>query len=497
MLPINPRYALALLAGVVSSLAFAPLGAYPLAPLGLAVLFALLRQTGKARPLVTGWSYGLGFFGAGVSWVYVSLHTYGGMPAALALLATFLFCALLALFPALVGALQERRKVAEAHHLLLLLPATWTLLEWVRGWAFTGFPWLAVGYSQVPVSPLAGYAPLLGVYGVSFATALIAGALAWMWRSRPRLSMASTGMVLVLALLGAGAALKAINWTQPFGAPVSVALAQGNIPQAMKWEPQAAAASLQIYHQLAASTRAKLVVLPETALPVFFFDLPPSYKDELIRIGRERGGDVLAGVPTGDPSGKYLNSVASFGAAPTQFYHKRHLVPFGEFIPPGFGWVLQLLHIPLSDFSRGGSSQAPLSVAGQKVAVNICYEDVFGEEIIRALPAATLLVNVSNDAWFGDGFAARQHRQISQMRALESGRMMLRATNTGSTAIIDVKGRVVGELELFRRGILQGQALGYQGMTPYARWGNVPVVLGLAILLFAAGAGQRLLKRQR
>ncbi|MGA9992693.1 MAG: apolipoprotein N-acyltransferase, partial [Thiobacillaceae bacterium] len=319
----------------------------------------------------------------------------------------------------------------------------------------------------------------------------------WVWHSRASLAMASRGVMLVLALIGAGAALKTINWTRPLGAPLSVALVQGNIPQQIKWEPEAAAASLKVYQQLAESTRARLVVLPETALAIFFSNLPETYKNELRRIGQERDGDVLAGVPTGNSSGPYLNSVVSFGAAPTQFYHKHHLVPFGEFIPPGFGWVLQLLHIPLSDFSRGGARQKPLSVAGQEVAVDICYEDAFGEEIIRALPSATLLVNVSNDAWFGDGFAARQHRQISQMRALETGRMMLRATNTGATAIIDVKGRVVGELDLFRRGILQGRAQGYRGMTPYARWGNVPVVAGLAILLVVAGLGQRFVKRRR
>jgi apolipoprotein N-acyltransferase len=496
MLQINLRYALALLAGALTALAFAPLGVYTLAPLGLAMLFVMLQQTGTARPFVTGWLYGLGFFGVGVSWVYVSLHAYGGMPAALALLATFLFCAFLALFPALAGGLQYRHKAGAVIQLLLMLPAAWTLLEWVRGWIFTGFPWLAIGYSQVPDSPLAGYAPVLGVYGVSFVTALTAGALAWAWRSRDSMAVASRGIMLVLALIAGGGALKAINWTEPLGPPLSVALAQGNIPQEMKWNPEIAAASLKVYRQLADSTHARLVVLPETALPVFFFDLPEAYKNELRRIGQERGGDVLAGVPTGDSSGAYLNSVASFGVAPTHFYHKHHLVPFGEFIPPGFGWVLQLLHIPLSNFSRGGSAQAPLPVAGQQVAVNICYEDVFGEEIIRALPTATLLVNVSNDAWFGDGFAARQHRQISQTRALETGRMVLRSTNTGSTAIIDVKGRVVSELGLFRRGILQGQAQGYQGLTPYARWGNLPVVAGLAILVLAAGPGQRLIRRR-
>ena len=494
---LNSRYALALLTGALSSLAFAPVGAYPLAPFGLAVLFVMLSETGKARPILTAFFYGLGFFGAGVSWVYVSLHDYGGMSAPLALLATFLFCALLALFPALAGGVKYRRKAGLAVQFLIWLPAAWTLLEWLRGWILTGFPWLAMGYSQVPDSPFAGYAPLLGVYGVSFVAALTAGALAWTWRSRASLVMASRGLVLVLVLIGLGAALKTVNWTRPFGAPFSVALVQGNIPQEMKWRPEVAAATLQTYLGLAESTRARLVVLPETALPVFFFDLPGAYKNHLRTIGQGRGGDVLAGVPSGDSSGHYLNSVASFGVAPTQFYHKHHLVPFGEFIPPGFGWVLDLLQIPLSNFSRGAISQTPLSVAGQKVAVNICYEDVFGEEIIRALPTATLLVNVSNDAWFGDGFAARQHRQISQMRALETGRMMLRATNTGATAIIDAKGRVLSELELSRRGILEGVGQGYQEMTPYARFGNLPVVLGLAILLFAAGLGQRLVKRQR
>lgn len=497
MLPNNSRYALALPAGALSSLAFAPVGMYPLAPLGLAILFVLLSETGQARAILTAWFYGLGFFGAGVSWVYVSLHNYGEMSAPLALLATFLFCALLALFPALAGGVKDQRKIGSAGQLLVVLPATWTLLEWVRGWILTGFPWLDMGYSQAPDSPFAGYAPLLGVYGVSFVTALTAGTLAWTWRSRASLAMASRGLMLVLVLIGLGMTLKTIHWTRPLGAPLSVALVQGNIPQEMKWRPEVAAATLQTYRQLAESTRARLVVLPETALPVFFLDLPVAYKNELRTIGQARGGDLLAGVPTGDSSGSYFNSVASFGAAPTQFYHKRHLVPFGEFIPPGFGWVLDLLHIPLSDFSSGGISQAPLSVAGQKVAVNICYEDAFGEEVIRALPTTTLLVNVSNDAWFGDGFAARQHRQISQMRALETGRMVIRATNTGSTAIIDVNGRVVSELPLFQRGILHGYAQGYQGTTPYSRSGNLPVVLGLAILLFAAGPGQRILKRQR
>jgi apolipoprotein N-acyltransferase len=495
MRPTGFRHVLALLAGAVSALAFAPVGAYPLSLIGLGVLFALLDSDRPSRPFLTGWLYGLGFFGLGVSWIYVSLHSYGGMSAPLSLLATFLFCAFFALFPAWLGSLQARIGAAPAVRLLVLLPAIWTLLEWVRGWIFTGFPWLAVGYSQVPDSPLAGYAPVLGVYGVSFLVALSAGTLAWMLRHRADPARAAVGLGLLAALFGAGALLKGAEWTRPWKAPLSVALVQGNIPQEMKWNPEVAVATLQTYLQLADSSRAALTVLPETALPVFYAELPESYKNELRRIGRERVGDVLAGVPTGDLGGAYLNSVASFGSQPTQFYSKHHLVPFGEFIPPGFGWVMQVLHIPLSDFSRGGAYQPPLSVAGQKIAVNICYEDVFGEEIIRALPEASLLVNVSNDAWFGDGFAARQHRQISQMRALESGRMRLRATNTGSTAIIDAKGRVVSELAPFQRGILEGEAQGYAGATPYVRWGNAPIVA--AAMLAVAAMGVTDIRRRR
>jgi apolipoprotein N-acyltransferase len=495
MSPSTIRNLLALGSGALTPLAYAPVGAWPIAAISLAVLFVLLNPKQNGRPFLTGWLYGLGLFGTGVSWIYVSLHTYGGMPAPLTILATLLFCGFLALFPGWLGGLQAWVKTTNAARLLMLVPALWTLLEWVRGWIFTGFPWLASGYSQVPDSPLAGYAPVLGVYGVSLMLALVAGILAWMWDGRSNRLTASTGLAAILVVLGTGLGLKAAQWTQPQGVPLSVALVQGDIPQELKWDPEAASATLRTYLDLAESARARLIVLPETALPVFYSELPEHYKDELRGIGQARRGDLLAGIPTGSSSGAYLNSVGSFGDAPTQFYDKHHLVPFGEFIPPGFTWVLNLLHIPLSDFSRGDSRQAPLSLAGQEIAVNICYEDAFGEEIIRALPRATLLVNVSNDAWFGDGLAARQHRQISQMRALETGRMMLRATNTGSTAIIDTKGRVVSELRLFQRGVLEGQAQGYAGATPYVRWGNLPAIsLAMLLVLAVSVAG---FKRQR
>ncbi|MFP5381320.1 MAG: apolipoprotein N-acyltransferase [Gammaproteobacteria bacterium] len=289
-----------------------------------------------------------------------------------------------------------------------------------------------------------------------------------------------------------GQALRGIAWSVPDGAPTTVALLQGNVPQDMKWRPENTRATLDSYYRMAAASPAQLVVLPETALPLFEADLPETDRALLTELARRHGGDVLTGLPTGSPAGDYFNSVVSFGIAPSERYHKVHLVPFGEYIPQKviWGWVLDVLHIPLSDFARGDITQRPLAIGGQRVAANICYEDAFGEEIIRQLPEASVLVNVSNLAWFGDSLAPWQHAQMSQMRALETGRMMLRATNTGVTAIIDARGHLLAHLPLFTAGSLKGQIQGYAGSTPYVRWGNMPVlgvwgVLGIGLLAAA------------
>ncbi len=492
-----PTLLLSLAAGALAVPGFAPLALYPLPLLSLAVLFALLARTSSMRAgFLIALAFGLGFFGAGVSWVYISLAVYGGMPVWLAALATLLFCLLLALFPAVAGALQARFTAHQAPRLLLVLPALWTLMEWTRGWAFTGFPWLTLGYSQVPASPLAGYAPLVGAYGVSLLLALASGTLAWIalgWRQRHRWLWGSAALA---ALFAGGQALRQVEWTMPTGEPTTVALLQGNIPQEMKWDPEVAAATLEHYARMAESSQARLIVLPETALPLFESELPPEYRERLEAIGRRNGGDLLTGLPTGSLFGDYYNSVMTFGSAPSQYYHKVHLVPFGEFIPlkPLWGWVVTVLHIPLSDFARGSTAQRPLAIAGQRVAANICYEDAFGEEIIRQLPEASVLVNVSNLAWFGDSLSPWQHAQMSQMRALESGRMVLRATNTGVTAIIDARGNLLDRLPLFTEGILEGEIQGYAGATPYVRWGNAPMLaasLGLLGIALLAGRLRR------
>ncbi|MFZ5558273.1 MAG: apolipoprotein N-acyltransferase [Pseudomonadota bacterium] len=485
------HFLLAAVLGALTVLGFAPFYQPWIALLCLAALFSLWAAVSTPRQAAAvGFAFGLGLFGAGVSWVYISLHAFGGMPVALAVIATAGFCALLGLFPALLGFLQAAVPVGPALRFTLLVPGLWVVLEWVRSWLFTGFPWLALGYSQVPDSPLAALLPVLGVYGASLAAATLSGCAATVMLALAgplRIGLPGTaGAVIVAAAVLGGALWSAqLSFTTPSGPPVAVSLLQGNVPQEMKWRPERARETLERYLGLARRARGKLVILPETALPVYLGSIPDEYWDALTEGVRARGGDVLVGVPERGPgASEYFNSAVSRGASPPQIYRKVHLVPFGEFIPPGFGWVNSILKIPLSDFSRGAAFQQPLAIAGERVAVNICYEDAFGEEIIRQLPDATLLANVTNVAWFGDSLALSQHLQISQARALETGRTMLRTTNTGVTALIGPDGRVRASLPKHTTGVLEARAQGYQGETPYVRWGNA-AVLGLAVALIA------------
>ncbi|HEX5362830.1 MAG TPA: apolipoprotein N-acyltransferase [Gallionella sp.] len=479
-------------AGLLCVAGFAPFGWFPVPVLALAVLFALWAKAATPRAAAwQGFAFGLGLFAGGISWIYVALHDYGEMPLPLAALATLLFAAFLALLPALAGYVQARVMPRSSSFVALVLsmPAAWVLVEWVRGMLFTGFPWLTLGYAHSD-SPLAGYASLLGVYGVSLVAAASAGLLAMLWRERWN-RRGQLALALLVVLWGCGAALRSIVWTQPQGEPFSVALVQGNIAQDLKFNEDALVSTLETYRRLTLQSDARLIVLPETALPMLRHEVPGQLVAQFAAHAQRNAGGVLIGsfVREGDA---FHNSVfALTGEGREQRYHKQHLVPFGEFIPLRLvlGWFInEVLNIPMGDLTSGGTHQPPLEVAGQRVAVNICYEDVFGEEIIRALPQATLLVNVTNDAWYGDSFAAEQHAQISRMRALETGRMMLRATNTGVTAIIGVDGRVLQQLPQHHEGVLSGMAQGYAGSTPYVRWGNGAV---MALLLGMLGVAWR------
>jgi apolipoprotein N-acyltransferase len=343
-----------------------------------------------------------------------------------------------------------------------------------------------VGTSQAPAIPVAGYAPVLVGYGVSLAVAVTAALVAAAARAfEPR--SARLRVVSVAALvLAVGGLLRWIDWGAPAGNPVRVALLQGNVAQELKWRDEVRTKTLLDYRRMIFEASARVVVLPETALPAFFDQVPEDYLESIRAHARATGKEVLMGIVEREQRGgefDYYNTVLRL-VAPRQAYRKRHLVPFGEFIPPGFRFVLAVLKIPLSDFATGGRGQAPIDAGGTSFGVAICYEDIFGEEVIEQLPRAQALLNVSNDAWFGNSFAADQHLQSSQMRALETSRWMVRATNTGVTAAIDEKGRVVSRLGAFTAGTLIADVVPRKGQTPYVLFGNLA-----ALALTAALAG--------
>ncbi|MCL2657730.1 MAG: apolipoprotein N-acyltransferase [Betaproteobacteria bacterium] len=477
-------YPLLFLAGVLTVFAYAPFGLSVLLLPCLGLLFHFWK-TGTARGnLLAGLAWGTGAFFAGIGWLTVALARYGGMPWPLAALAILLFSAFLALYPAFAGGLFARLRGAAWWRNALLVGALWSLGEWLRGWVFTGFPWLALGYTQTPPSPLAGYAPLLGVYGLSFLVAFLVALIVFALHPRRRLAVA---LIVALSVCAAGFALRQIAWTAPDGTPLTVALAQTNVPQEMKWDARRAADMLQLNAEAVAQAKARLLVLPESSLPMLAEDVPPGYLQELADVGAARGGDSILGIFTRDAQGRIYNSALSLGYSPSQVYRKSHLVPFGEYSPPLFGWFYALANIPMADQTRGAADQKPFAIAGQKIAVNICYEDLFGEELIRKLPEASLMLNMSNLAWYGDSHAQPQHLQIARMRALETGRPMLRATNTGMTAWIEPDGQVMAVLPTFTRATLEVEVRGYAGLTPYARWGNYAFLLLAVLVVLSCG----------
>jgi len=468
--------AAAFAAGAVAVAGFAPFYLWPLPISALAVLFAMwMRESRPWRAFAVGYAFGLGFFLVGVSWVYVSLHDYGGMPMILTALAVLLFCGYLALWPAVAGWITVRFSPSKAWP-LVMAPAIFTISEWVRGWLFTGFPWLSMGTSQVPASLLAGYAPVAGSYGVTLVMAYVAAAMVLVWVGVAARGIRIAGLAAGGASFLVGLWLGTVEWTVPAGTPISIALLQGNIPQEIKWRDEERGRILSDYKAMVAAAPAKIVVLPETALPAFLDELSPEYLQALRDEATAHGKEILLGTVERTGPNTYYNSVVPLVEAKATSYRKRHLVPFGEFVPDGFKWVMAVLHIPLDDFARGATVQPALSAAGTKFGVAICYEDLFGEEVIQSLPDAQVLLNVSNDAWFGHSLEPEQHLQGSQMRALETGRWMVRATNTGATAAIDPQGRIASRLPDFTRGTLVANVEPRKGMTPYAQWGNWPAV---------------------
>jgi len=465
----------ALLAGASLPLAFAPFSLFPLAILSPTLLFLLWQNNSPSRAFWRGLLYGMGLFGVGISWISVSFYRFGGLPLSGSIALMFGFIVMMSLYLAILGALLNRFfPKNNLLKLLFVIPAAWTLMEWLRGWLFTGFPWLSLGYSQID-SFLGNFAPLLGVYGVSWATMLTAGLLLYAWNHRYAPWSVWTTLIVIWA---GGWVLGTITWCQPTGHPLKVALIQGNIPQEFKWDSQYQIPSMQRYFELSQAQRdVDIIIWPETAIPLFYHQASDFLK-QLVEESNQHNTDFLIGIPVLGRDNRYFNSVTSISIQPG-FYYKRHLVPFGEYIPLQaiLGRFLELLNVPLSEFSAGASQQANLYAGGQSVGLSICYEDVFGELVRTSLPTATLLANVSNDAWFGQSIAPHQHLEIARMRALENGRYLLRATNTGISAVIDAQGQIVARSPQVEIYTLTATVQPYQGMTLYARFGNVLVIL--------------------
>lgn len=453
----------------------------PLAVVLLAILFAAVRRLPRKRALLAGYLFGLGTFGTGTSWLYVSVASYGSGPA-VGVLATASLVALLALFPfgwSLVATSLPRSWFGD----IVGLPAAWVLLEWVRTWAFTGFPWLLAGYSQTDTY-LAGIAEVAGVLGVSWVTATMAAAVAWAAAKPCSGPRAAATLTVIAGSLGLGGLLDQ-QWTMAASASKEVVVVQGNTPQNEKWDPAHRESILALYNELTtANLGAPLIVWPETAVPAWL-DETDLYLAKLSRLAQTSGSSVVLGVPVRSPEGKSFNAVVVAGTE--QQYFKRHLVPFGEYIPwrRTFGNVLDVLGAPMSDFSPGGPHPVLLSAAGLTIGAFICYEAVFGAEVRPLAARADVLLNLSNDGWFGNSIGPHQHFQMARMRAKEAGREVVRATNTGISAVIDHEGRVRARAEQFHTSTLRSHVVPHSGSTPYILWGDAPLLLMCSAVLLA------------
>ena len=488
---------LCLAAGLGSVFAFAPFGVWPLQFFAQALLFHFAaRETGLARSLLLGWAYGFGCFAFGVYWPYVSMHRYGDLSPLQAGLGVALFSLLLGVFSgiAVLGAnwLRQRWQVGTRLGFLIVFPSAWMLSEWLRDWILTGFPWLSTGYAHT-AGPLAGFAPIFGVFGVGWIAAIVAGSLVLFCTGNRR--MLAVGLVL----LAAGFGLRFVAWTHPSGQPITVRLLQGNIPQEEKFENSHLDDTLAMYDGMLRAKPADLIATPETAIAQLPQLLPPDYIPQLVAFAKQTQSHLAIGIDISDSPGVYSNSLIDLSPQLAHDnlyrYDKHHLVPFGEFVPYGFHWFVAMLHIPLGDQTPGPQSQPPFAVKDQWILPNICYEDLFGEEIADEIadayhadkPQPTILLNISNMAWFGEWLAVPQHLQTSQMRALETGRPALRATNTGATAVIDPHGVVLAELPPYTRGTLAATVQGYAGLTPYILCGNALVGVLAMLSLIATG----------
>jgi apolipoprotein N-acyltransferase len=478
---------------LVLPLAFAPFHQFWLAPLSYAALLYVWSGAPPRLAAAYGFVFGCASFGVGTYWTFIAVRIIGGAPIPVALFLTVGLTLVLAGFVAVAGFVGARLfSTRGAAAWLVTLPALFVLAEWLRGWMFTGFGWLAAGYSQTD-SWLMGYAPLGGILAMSLAVLVTAGALLTLVQGTLRERVVA-GAALAAVWAG-GLAASGQSFTQPRDRALEVALAQGNIAQDMKYRPEQLPGMMTLYAELTKQgAGADLVLWPEAAIPTLF-EYVRGYLAGVQQAAEAQGSSVLLGIlrlPDGAETLEVFQNVVVALTDEPQIYVKRHLVPFGEYFPvPDFirSWM-RYMNLPTADAIPGAKDQPPFDVAGEKIAITICYEDVFGAEQLHYLPEATLLVNVTNDAWFGDSIAPHQHLQIARVRAAEAGRYLLRAANTGVTAVIDPRGELVDTLPQFRVGVLKATVYGHTGATPYARAGNYLIVLLSLGALAAVGVPQ-------
>lgn len=475
-----------LLSGIAVTLSFAPFGFWPLSLVAVALLNIALEKCSPRRAFALGWFYGAGLFGSGVSWVYISIHKYGFTSAPLALVFTAAFCGLLALIPALAAMIYCRWVRAGLAGRILGFAALWLLSEWLRVWLLTGFPWLYLGYAYIDTA-LAGWAPVGGIFLVSlivyFSGACLAQAI---YRKRWSLLLAP------LALWILGYSLQQQSWTQPTGDTLRIAAVQANITQDQKWLPENYRPTLERYDRMTQPLLGKhdLVIWPEAAIPNYYHVAKP-FLDAMAAFAEDEGSALLTGIPYRSPDGVYNAVVVLTGGS--GLYAKQKLVPFGEYVPLEH-WLrglIRFFNLPMSSFSKGPPDQAPLLIKGQRIAPFICYEVVYPDFLIRQMNDAHLLLTVSNDAWFGRSIGPKQHFQMARMRALETGRPLIRATGSGITAVIDERGRVIERIPAFSPGVLSADVDSFEGHTPFLRFGSLPILLLCTGLLLVALSTQR------
>jgi len=470
-------------AGLLLTLAFSPFNYSYLAIASLVFVISSWLNCSPGRAALRAYLYGLGLFGSGISWVYISIHDFGGAPLIGAVLVTVVIVCFWSLFPALTAYLSIKLSSKKNNKVFLwIIPFIWVFIEYYRGyWFLNGFPWLQIAYTQLE-APLRGFVPIVGVYGTGFLLVTTAALIVAGINKAIKLKYVVSVLILIW---GIGEYLATIKWTNIIGDPIKVALIQGNVAQDQKWLAKNRVKTLVNYQKMTEQNwDADIIIWPETAIPAYLSQVKKFYLDPLSAKAKLNSSDLIVSLPARGKDGEYFNTVLTLGENEAQ-YNKNHLLPFGEYLPlqPLSGWVLDALNIRLGDFTSGGDDQALLQAGGYPFSTSICYEDAFGEEAIRGMPEAAFLVNVTNDAWFGDSLEPHQHMQIAQMRALETGRYLMRVTNTGVTAIVGPDGVIVDKVAMFNTTVLRGHVLPMGGMTLYARLGDDIIVFTLLFVL--------------